>query len=101
MHENHGLCLVSNRADPCFYTGMIDGSPVVLISQATDDLLISSSRTVYFKILATMKEAGWKMHRKGLASFFFGIRICQSDDGASIDQSPYAREIVASVLGKG
>ena len=29
-----------------------------------------------------------------------GIRICQSDDGVSIDQTPYAKEIVASVLGK-
>jgi hypothetical protein len=99
MHEYHDLCLVSIRSDPCFYTGMIDGSPV-LISQATYDLLVSLSRTVYFKILAAMKGAGWKMHDKGLASFFFGIRICQSDDGISIDQSPYAREIVGSVLGK-
>jgi hypothetical protein len=47
-----------------------------------------------------MKAAGWKMHDKGLASFFFGIRICQSDDGISIDQAPYATEVVASVLGK-
>jgi hypothetical protein len=99
MHKDHGLCLVSNRADPCFYTGTIDGSPV-LISRATDDLLVSSSRSVYLKILATMKTAGWKMHDKGLASFFFGIRISQSDDGISIDQSPYARELVGSVLGK-
>jgi hypothetical protein len=47
-----------------------------------------------------MKAAGWKMHDKGLASFFFGIRICQSDDGISIDQAPCATEVVASVLGK-
>jgi hypothetical protein len=78
MHEDHGLCLISNQADPYFYTGMIDGSPV-LISQATDYFLVSSSRTVYFKILVTMKKAGWKMHDKGLASFFFGIRIWSFD----------------------
>jgi hypothetical protein len=47
-----------------------------------------------------MKKAGWTMHDKGLASFFFGIRICQSDDGISMDQTPYAREIVYTVLGK-
>jgi hypothetical protein len=58
-------------------------------------LLVSSSRTVYLKILATMKKAGWKMHDKGLASFFFGIKICQSDDGVSIDQSPYAQIVPA------
>ena len=47
-----------------------------------------------------MKGAGWKMHDKGLASFFFGIRIHQSDDGIFIDQAPYATEIVAPVLRK-
>jgi hypothetical protein len=47
-----------------------------------------------------MKGAGWSMHDKGIASFFFGIRICQSDAGISIDQAPQAKEIVASVLGK-
>jgi hypothetical protein len=99
MHEDHDLCLKSNRADPCFYTGLIDGSPV-LVGRATDDLLVSASRTAYLKILATMKGAGWKMHDKELASFFFAIRICQSDYGVSIDQAPYATEIVASVLGK-
>jgi hypothetical protein len=40
MHSDHGLCLKSNRADPCFYTGTIAGSPV-LLSRATDDLLVS------------------------------------------------------------
>jgi hypothetical protein len=40
------------------------------------------------------------MHDKRLASFFFGIRICQSDDGISIDQAAHATEVVASVLGK-
>ena len=99
MHPAHSLCLKSNRADPCFYSGTIDGCPV-LLSRATADLLVSASKTVYLKILATMKGAGWKMHDKGLASFFFGIRICQSDDGISIDQAPYATEIVASVLGR-
>jgi hypothetical protein len=47
-----------------------------------------------------MKSTGWKIHNKGLASFFFGICICQSDVKVSIDQTPYAREIMASVLGK-
>jgi hypothetical protein len=47
-----------------------------------------------------MEGAGWKMHDLGLASFFFGIRICQSDEGVSIDQASYAKEIVTSVLGK-
>jgi hypothetical protein len=78
---------------------MIDDSPV-LISQVTDDLLVSASKTVYLKILAVMKNAGWQMHDKGRASFFFGIHICQSDDEVSIDQAPYAQEIMASVLGK-
>jgi hypothetical protein len=99
MHADYGLCLVGNRANPCFYTGTIDGSPI-LISRATHDLLVSASRMAYLKILATMKSAVWKMHDKGLTSFFFGIRICQSDDGISFDQTPYAREIVGSLLGK-
>jgi hypothetical protein len=77
MHQDHGLCLQSNRADPCFYTGMIDSSPVV-ISRATNDLLVSTYCTVYLRILATMKGVGWKMNDKGIASFFFGIRNCQS-----------------------
>jgi hypothetical protein len=66
---------------------LIDGAPV-LISRATDDLLVSASRMVYLKIPSTMKDAGWKMHDKDLASFFFGIHICQSKDGVSIDQVP-------------
>jgi hypothetical protein len=86
MHQDHGLCLQSNCADPCFHTGMIDG-PAVLISCATDDLLVSASCTVYLRILATMRGAGWKMHDKGLASFFFGIPICQSDDEWYLDRS--------------
>jgi hypothetical protein len=57
-----------NRADPCFYTGMIDGTPV-LISRATDDLLVLASKTVYLKILTTMKTAGWKMHDKSCIVF--------------------------------
>jgi hypothetical protein len=99
MDTKYGLCLLANRADPCFYTGTIDGCPV-LISRATDDLLVSVSRTVYLKILPAMKGVGWTMYDKGLASFFFGIRICQSDDGISINQASYAKEIVASVFGK-
>jgi hypothetical protein len=47
-----------------------------------------------------MEGAGWTMHDKGLASFFLGIRIRQSDDGISIDQAPQAKEVDASVLGK-
>jgi hypothetical protein len=44
---------------------------------------------------------GWEMHDKGLASFFFGIRICQTDDGVSINQeAPYELLVVATVLGK-
>jgi hypothetical protein len=78
---------------------MIDGS-LVLLSRATDDLLISASKTVYLKILSAMKGAGWKMHDKGITSFFFRIHICQSDDGISIDEASYAKQIVASVLGK-
>jgi hypothetical protein len=76
LGTKYGLCLSSNRADLCFYTGTIDGSPV-LISRATDDLLVSSSKSVYMKILSTMKGTGWAMHDKGLASFFFGIRFCR------------------------
>jgi hypothetical protein len=100
LGTKYGHCLSSNRADPCFYTGTIDGSPV-LISRATDDLLVvSSSKSVYMKILWTMKGAGWAMHDKGLASFFFGIRFCHPMTGYPIDQAPQAKEIVASVLGK-
>ena len=47
-----------------------------------------------------MKGAGWKTHDKGLASFFFGIRMCQSDNRILIVQAPCAIEIVASVLSK-
>jgi hypothetical protein len=92
LQAKHGLGLVSNRADPCFYSGTINGS----------HLLVSVSNSVLFKDLATMQGAGWKMHDKGLTSFFFGIRICQTDDdGVSIDQAPYASELlVATVLGK-
>jgi hypothetical protein len=91
LEAKHGLCLSTNQADPCFYTGTIDGSPV-LISRATDDLLVSSSsKSVYLKIFSTMKGAGWTMHDKDIASFCFGIRICQSGDGISIDQAPQAK----------
>ena len=89
MHPAHGLCLKSNRADPCFYSGTIDVFSA-LLSRETDDLLVSASKAVYVKILVTMKGADWKIHDNGLASFFFGICICQSDHGISIDQAPYA-----------
>jgi hypothetical protein len=29
LHKSHGLCVSPNRADPCFYTGLIDGTPVL------------------------------------------------------------------------
>ena len=63
MHPDHGLCLNSNQTDPCFYSGTIDGSPV-LLSRAIDDLLVSVSNTFNLKILENMKGAGWKMHDK-------------------------------------
>lgn len=66
IHKTHGLCLVSNHAESCIYTEVIDGLPILISRAADDHLLVSASRTVYLKILVTMKGAGWKMHDKGL-----------------------------------
>jgi hypothetical protein len=41
------LKLIANRADPCVYSGIIDGSPVIL-GRATDDFVCAcESRTTY------------------------------------------------------
>ena len=99
MCVDHGLCLSSNQVDPSFHAGAIDGSPM-LPSRATNDLLVSASKTACLKILTTSKGASWKIHEKGLARFFFGICICQFGYGAAIDQAHHATEIIASVLSK-
>jgi hypothetical protein len=69
-----------------------------MVARATDDLLVSASRANYEVLLKAMSKK-WTMHDKGLAKFFFGIRITQSIDGISLDQIPYAKEIVATILG--
>jgi hypothetical protein len=64
-----------------------------LISRATDDLLVSASRTVYLKILANHEtHAGW-MHDTCFP--FLGIGICELGM-MEVHQAPYEREIVAA-----
>ena len=72
------LGLVPNRADNCFYSGIIGNSPV-MVARASDDLLVAASRANYEVLLNAMYKK-WTMHDKGLAKFFFGIRITQSID---------------------
>ena len=60
VHADHGQCLESNWADPCFYTaGMctIDGSPV-LLSRGTNDLLVSTSQTFVCKDPCNHEQGG-------------------------------------------
>ena len=92
------LGLVPNRADPCFYSGIIEGE-MVLVGRATDDLLIGGSEKVY-RIIHDAMDKHWKIHDKGLAKFFFGNRITQTTDGTSMDQIPYAYQLIEQVFGK-
>jgi hypothetical protein len=90
--------LTVNRADPCVYSGIVDGNPVIL-GRATNDFLCACESKTTYDYLVTRFRTKWKIHALGVVHTFFGLSFVISTDCITIDQADKCEKIVTQVFG--
>ena len=68
------LQLTPNRADPCTYSGIFQGRPVI-ICRATDDFLVFCESPATYHAIITLFRERWTIHALEEVKLFFGIRF--------------------------
>jgi hypothetical protein len=93
------LGLLANRADPCVYSGIYKGKPVILC-HATDDFpLLCKDRSTYDEMIVAFWKQ-WTVHALDQVKMFFGIQFINSVQCVTLDQTHKVKEIVAEVFGQ-
>jgi hypothetical protein len=93
------LKLVANRADPCVYSSIVNGEPVIL-GQATDDFLYAcEKKTTYDYSIVAQFRRKWKIPALGIVRKFFGLNFVISTYCITIDQTDKCQKINTQVFG--
>jgi hypothetical protein len=92
------LKLIVNRADPCAYSGIVDGNPVI-IGRAADDFLCACELQTTYDYLVTRFRTKWKIHVLGVVHTFFGLHFVLSTDCITIDQMDKCEKISTQAFG--
>jgi hypothetical protein len=72
------LGLLANRADPCTYSGIYKGKPII-ICHATDDILLFCEDKVTYDAMIVEFREKWTVQALDEVKMFFGIRIARHD----------------------
>jgi hypothetical protein len=88
--QRHGL--VKTAADPCVYTGSVNGVRTILCLYVDDGLLCSSSEGVMKKLVKDLQSEF--QITTSPASCFVGLEIEQSKDSITIHQRGYLDKIL-------
>jgi hypothetical protein len=92
------LKLIANRADPCVYSGIVNGHPAIL-GRATDDFLCACESVATYDFIVTQFRTKWKIHSLGIVRTFFGLNFVITDHCITIDQTTKCENIVSQVFG--
>jgi hypothetical protein len=92
------LKLVANRADPCVYSGIVNGEPVIL-GRATDDFLCACEKQSTYDYIVAQFCRKWKIHALGIVCKFFGLNFVISTNCITIDQTDKCEKIITQVFG--
>ena len=86
--------------DHGFYTKSLDDNQKLLVSLATDDLLVSVPKYTYAEdLIQFLKQYFSLTVQRGPILKFLGIRIVQTDIAISLDQSEYIFELLRKHFG--
>jgi hypothetical protein len=94
----NGLKLVANRANPCVYSGIVNGHPVIL-GRATDDFLCACESIETYDYIVTQFCTKWKIHSLGIVRTFFSLNFIITEHCVTIDQTIKCEVIISQVLG--
>ena len=84
-----------------YFVKELDDGSFMLISLATDDLLVSCKNyKIFDDLVAYLKQYFDITVHSGRVLKFLGLRIIQSDDCLSIDQGEYTFDILDNYYGK-
>jgi hypothetical protein len=92
------LKLVANRADPCVYSGIINGEPVIL-GRATNDFLCACEKQSTYDYIVEQFRQKWKIHALGVVRKFFGLNFLISTNCITMDQPDKCEKIITQVFG--
>jgi hypothetical protein len=92
------LKLVVNCADPCVYSGIVDGEPVIL-GRATDDFLCACEKQSTYDYIVEQFRRKWKIHALGVVRKFFGLNFFISTNCITVDQTYKCEKIITQVFG--
>jgi hypothetical protein len=92
------LKLIANRADPCVYSGIVNGHPVIL-RRATNDFLCACASVETYDYIVTQFRMNWKIHSLGIVRTFFGLNFVITEHCVTIDQTDKCENIVSQVFG--
>jgi hypothetical protein len=93
------LKLIANRADPCVYSAIVNGHPVILRRATADDFLcVCESGETYDYIVAQFRTK-WKIHSLGIVRTFFGLNFVITEHCITINQTTKCENIVSQVFG--
>jgi hypothetical protein len=97
--SNELKLIAKNRADPCVYSGIVNGHPVIL-GRATDDFLCAcESVETYDHIVVAQFHTKWKIHSLGIVRAFFGLNFVITEHCITIDQTVKCKNIISQVFG--
>jgi hypothetical protein len=92
------LKLIANRADPCIYSGIVNGHPVIL-GRATDDFLCACESVETYDYIVAQFHTKWKIHSLGIVRTFFGLNFVNTEHCVTINQTTKCENIVSQVFG--
>jgi hypothetical protein len=93
------LGLVANQADPCTYSGLYEGQPVILCRATDDFLLFCRDKSTYNKMIILFRVK-WTVHALDNIKLFFGIRFICSPHCVTLVQTHKAKQITIDVFGQ-
>jgi hypothetical protein len=80
-------------ADPCVYVRKDSSGSVILILWV-DDIVLSGTTLEYIDKIKTLLKNKYRMKDLGPISGFLGIQFFQSEDGITMDQSLYLKNVL-------
>jgi hypothetical protein len=91
------LGLIANRAEPCTYSGIYRGQPVILC-QATNDFLFFCHNKTKYDAMITVFWLKWTVHALDKVKIFSGISFICSPCCITMDQTHKVKQVIIDVF---
>jgi hypothetical protein len=91
--------LIANQADPCTYSGIYKGKPVILCRATNDFLLFCEDQAPYDAMMILDFRKKWRVHALDELKMFFGIQFICSPKCVTMDQTHKIKDLLIDVFG--